>query len=722
MSAGPTRRVLLYADVNLNVIDGSSVWLVSMAQALAGAGCAVDVLLKAPSATDRLAGALAAAKGVRLQQPWTRPPRGRRVPEALTPAAAAARAGDLDAEGRYDAVVCRGMAACLAFAVAGRFEGRLWPYVTDAPQRSAAMTGEVRATLASIARSARRVFAQTEDARAFLEHHVPEAAGRVVLLPPMIPTGVPVAEPSSATADGPLRLVYAGKLARDWRTLEMCELPAQAAEVGVDVTVTMIGDKIHPESSRPGWASRMRQALEAPGVRWLGGMSREDTLAEVARHDVGLSWRASSLDASHELSTKVLEYAAAGVPPLLNRTAAHEDLLGVDYPLFVDDESVLDVLCTVARDRQVLATARARGTAVAGAFTIPAAAERLAEALASNDPITVGTSARRTRVLVASHDLKFAGDVVDLLERRTDVAVSFDHWTSLHQHDVGRSRELLADADVVLCEWAGPNAVWYSANVRPEQRLVVRLHAFELRGPWLPRIETAAVDAWVCVSDAYAQRARAVLDLDPTRVVVVPNTVDVTDLHRDKVPGAELRLGMVGFVPLLKRLDRALDVMERLAVADDRFTLHLRGRLPNEYPWEWRKPVVRAHYDQQLARLDRAPLRGRVTLEPFGADVASWLRKVGWVLSPSTQESFHLAPVEGMASGAVPVVWEREGAVEVFGSRWLHSDADAAARHVLDVVRGGRWHEESAAARGHAARYDAELHHAAWARVLGFSA
>lgn len=720
------RRVLLYADVDLNLIDGSSVWLVSMAQALALTASRVDVLLKAPVTTGRLSDALHALEGVTVHAPHARPARRRRGPDPaapLTPAQAATRMRELDADARYDVVVCRGLAACVAAVADGTFAGRLWPYLTEVPHTRAALSDELLGRLDAIARASRRVLAQTDDARGFLEHHVPSAAGKVVLLPPMIPAGVPTADPALRPDGGPLRLVYAGKLAAAWRTLEMCDLPRRAGERGVPVTVTIIGDKVHREPSVGGWAERMREALaSADGVAWLGGMSREEALAEVARHDVGLSWRAPALDASHELSTKVLEYAAAGVPPMLNRTAAHEALLGADYPLFVDDATVLDVLERAAGDPSLLARAREAASAAAEAYTVPRAAERLEAAFARTDR-TPAAVRQPVRVLVASHDLKFAGELVDHLERHDGVRLTFDHWRSLHEHDVARSRALLDDADVVLCEWAGPNAAWYSREKQPGQRLVVRLHMFELGGPWLPRIDTAALDALVCVSDHYAELSTAALGLDPARVVVVPNTVDVADLDRPKHSGARFHLAVVGVVPVRKRLDRALDLVAALRAADDRFALHIRGRLPNEYPWEWRKPVVRGHYDQQLARLSAEPaLAGAVALEPFGADVGSWLRRIGWVLSPSTAESFHLAPMEGMASGAVPVLWDRPGVAGIFGERWTHATTADAARWVADVAADPeRWAVESAAAQDWARRYDVGRVLRAWDEVLGLA-
>ena len=49
-----TLRALVYGDVNLNLIDGSAVWLTSTVECLARTGVEVTVLLKSRIETDRL--------------------------------------------------------------------------------------------------------------------------------------------------------------------------------------------------------------------------------------------------------------------------------------------------------------------------------------------------------------------------------------------------------------------------------------------------------------------------------------------------------------------------------------------------------------------------------------------------------------------------------------------------------------------------------------------
>ncbi|MFP3361566.1 group 1 glycosyl transferase, partial [Planococcus sp. SIMBA_143] len=78
------------------------------------------------------------------------------------------------------------------------------------------------------------------------------------------------------------------------------------------------------------------------------------------------------------------------------------------------------------------------------------------------------------------HDLKFLPQIMAQLEAAGH-RVIVDQWDGHDIHDEERSLRLLAEADVIFCEWALGNVKWYSHHKQDDQRLVVRLHAQELR-------------------------------------------------------------------------------------------------------------------------------------------------------------------------------------------------------------------------------------------------
>src|SRR5699024_5389319 len=129
----------------------------------------------------------------------------------------------------------------------------------------------------------------------------------------------------------------------------------------------------------------------------------------------------------------------------------------------------------------------------------------------------------------------------------------------------------------------------------------------------------------------------------PEKTVVIPNPVDVEALRLPKHSNAAHTLGLVGIVAQTKRLDRALDLLERLLLADPRYTLRIKGKQPADYPWMLDRPTEMAYYDLQYERIDALNARraNTVVFDGHGDDMDEWYRNIGIALSVSDFESFH---------------------------------------------------------------------------------
>jgi len=685
--AGSRPSALVYGDVDLNLLDGSAIWLQSVTQALVAAGCAVTLVLKAPVRTDRLIAPLRDVDAVTITSPHAAGLLPVPTDASLTVPQAVSVLAAVDAAHHHDLVVLRGRALVSAAAKDGAFDGRLWSYLTDVPQAVPAVTAKAAEDLTMIAKASRYLLCQTEELRCFLEGSVPAACGKSVLFPPVLPAENLHRDSERAVAPPgtPLKLVYTGKFAPRWNTLEMTQLPALLAARGVSAEVHMVGDKVHDDPRDSGYKRRMRAALgeigtpSMAGVIWHGGQPRAEAMRLAASCDIGLSWRHPELDASLELSTKVLEFGQLGLPVILNRTPMHEALLGEDYPLFAASlDDVADV-AAAALDPAIFALAAGRTSTAAASFALDRAADRLrsylSRAVASADSGSSGASGGAPlRVVIAGHDLKFFAPLIQYFGLQPDLEIRVDQWAALGEHDENVSRELAEWADVVICEWCGPNAVWYSRHKRRDARLLVHLHRFELYSHYPGQVKIGNVDQVICVSDHYAKLTREHTGWPGAKVISVPNPLDVSQLDRPKLDGARFHLGMIGIVPSRKRLDLALDVLEELRRDDDRYLLYVKSGMPWEHWWVWQNPAEREHYSTALRRVQRSPLlRDAVVFDDAGPDVAAWLRRIGFMLSTSDDESFHVAPAEGMASRAVPVIRDWPGADTIYDRRWIRA-------------------------------------------------
>ena len=453
--AGSRPSALVYGDVDMNLLDGSAIWLQSVTQALVAAGCAVTLVLKAPVRTDRLVAPLRGLPEVTIRSPHGEgllpglAEASLTVPQAVAVLAEVDKAGT----GQHDLVVLRGRALVSAAARDGAFDGRLWSYLTDVPQAVPAVTPKAAEDLTIIAKASRYLLCQTEELRCFLEGSIAAACGKSVLFPPVLPALDIHRDPERKVAPPgtPLKLVYTGKFAPRWNTLEMTSLPALLAARGVAAEVHMVGDKVHDDPRDPTYRKRMRGALgevgepAVPGVIWHGGQPRAEAMRLAAEGDIGLSWRHPDLDSSLELSTKVLEFGQLGLPVILNRTPMHEALLGADYPLFAATlDDVADAAAS-AGDPAVFDLAASRTSAAAASFALGKAAERLGTYLARAVPaaLPAGSAGRAPlRVVVAGHDLKFFNALLGHFRLHPDLEVRVDQWAALGEHDESRSREL----------------------------------------------------------------------------------------------------------------------------------------------------------------------------------------------------------------------------------------------------------------------------------------
>lgn len=687
-------KALVYADVNLNIVDGSSIWLTSIAQVMSNLFDEVHVQLKAAPQNDRLHGPLKSNAKVTLHMP---PTSAAEIAADQVGAVLAEVASKLNP----DVVLVRGINAANSAAQARGLYGKLWSYVTELPFPPEKISDNNLNRLTRIATRSKRMLAQTESARSYLESVVPAAAGKTVLMPPMVPDqafelGDGVRRTvTPGSGHSPLKIVYAGKLARDWKTLELLDLPRALASRGVHAELTVVGDKFNRDKADPTWLPRMQRAVEEAasdpnsGVRWIRGANRDESLAHIASADLGIGWRTPALDSGLELSTKALEYAACGVPPVLNRNSDHLERLGNGYPFLVSGDADADQLASVIEAglaKYDAALAACRGFASQHSMRkVTAHLEKhlIRAGVLGHSGIAVAEP-KRTKVLIASHDLKFMGELMDHLERSPDYELRVDRWSSLHVNDEAESAKLLKWADVVFCEWAGPNLKWYSQKKRQGTKLISRLHRFELDGPWLSDVDWSNVDEMVFVSELYRRMGIEQLGLSPTKARVITNTIDIADFDRPKLPNAQFNLGFVGMVPYHKRVDRAVLLLRELLSHDERYVLHVKSRMPWDYDYVWNDPTQRQLYLEFFQMLKSEPqLREHVVFHPFGADIASWHRMMGFTLSPSEVESFHMAPAEGMAARTIPIFWDRLGVDEIFGPKYAHSNAEPPVAKIL---------------------------------------
>jgi glycosyltransferase involved in cell wall biosynthesis len=708
-------RIALYAGVNMNLLDGSSVWLQSMAQMLTSLPeVEVTLLLRFPEERDVLTGPLHANPRIELIDPGAWPETSRR----LSPAEAVDALEALDADRHFDIVLLRGADVTEEACARSDFEGRLWIY-----HLSESRPGAEADQLRRVASCADRILCQTDAILALAEAAVPEQATKLTLLPPMIPAPAASDPVPGAERDEPLKLIYAGKFAPEYEFIEMLETFKRLRRSHPDAELHLVGDKIHNPRDDPTFKPQAEEALaETENVVWHGGVGRERVAELLREADVALSVRHPMMSRSKELSTKVLEYGAAGCAVVLNRTPLYEELLGADYPLFASGpDDALAALKLVWENREVRELAADRCAAASGAFTFERVAANLEPYLKRPTP-RISVAAPSARLVIAGHDFKFLSGIPDRA-LALGAEIRDDVWTGHNKHDAAASEELLEWADVVFCEWCLGNAVWYSQNVREHQHLAIRYHRVERTTDYPAAVDIDRVSRVVFVGPHLLEEAEERYSWPREKLRLIPNAVDTRALRREKLPGSAFNLGMIGFVPAIKRIDRAIDILELLRARDRRFRLIVKGKPPWAFPWMRQRDEERHMFQEAFRRIETAPLlRGAVTFEEHGPNIPAFLRKVGLIVSTSDYEGHQVGVAEGMASGCVPVILDRPGARQQYDGAWVHDSADAAAASILRLAETGGFEAEQRRASEFAERWSLERIMPLWDEALRLSA
>lgn len=691
-------KFIVYAAVDLNLIDGSSTWLTAVSDVLSrNPDNRVCVPLRTDLQNRRLVGTLDGRANVTLVNPFA--PDGELLPTdyprpakpRLSPEEAEARILEIDRKFQADFIITRDEITSERIALNPVLTGRHVAYMTNLH----GCEGERADRIRRIVAGSRTILCQTHLVAADLKAIVPDIPdSKIILLPPIVPD-VNDFQPRQAASRNPT-LVYAGKFSPSYYSIETLSAFSNIRASNPLARFMVLGDKFHNHPPVDDFEQRVRAGLDGSGVDWLGAASREMVQQRLQQADIGASWRDAEMARSPEISTKVLEYASAGLPILLRRGALYEDLFGHDYAGFVETaDDFVRAFNRLSSDAGLYSETSSISVHNARQFSMDAVSARLNAAFRSQ--MQSGTSpsreistpmAKKKRLVIAGHKLNFVEPLIDYFRSTNQYEIELDEWKNHTVHDEARSRELVDWADAIFCEWCLGNAVWYSNNKRADQKLVVRLHAQEMGLAYKNEMNWERVDSLISISP----QNHGILLKDHAayrdKISLIFNCFPTTDFHRPKAEDARFNLGLVGFVPKIKRADLAVDLLKRLKAHDDRFHLFILGKQPEEYAWMLKREDEMRWYADVRESIKREGFEQSVTFDPFTDDPAAWYAKIGFLLSVSDHEGSHQAVAEGMASGARPIMRDWFGADMLYPPEHVFENMDAATEMVLDLLEG----------------------------------
>lgn len=391
-----TGRYCLYSPADLNLVTGSSIWVQAVAETLHVDEDAEIVLpLRSPERRRLITDQLRRLPRVTLVDPRRQEPYV--TPSGLNTTQALDLIEALDREAPFDAIILRSFQYCLAAIDRPQLRDKLWSTYILEPERDLSDPVYVR-NLTRISDASRYVVVQSEGMRSLLEGAVPMARGKTVILPPAVPPEGS-AEAPAALAPPAHRMAYAGKFHPFYPVPVMIDAFTTLRAEFPDLEFHVLGDQITRSPGLEDWADDLERRLATTeGIVWHGAVARDDVIRILNEGGVALNlwdYRHGSRMNDLVVSTKLLDYCLAGVPVILNRTAAQEQILGSDYPLFVRGaDEVLSRIRAVLSDPDLHRSVAKRCRAAIAPFRYPAVYAGLAPYLGDRAAAAAHLAAR----------------------------------------------------------------------------------------------------------------------------------------------------------------------------------------------------------------------------------------------------------------------------------------------------------------------------------------
>ena len=325
--------IILSAHMDLNLIDGSSIWYVSMASMLALTGAHVVCPISSNALYSPIVQPLIDNPNVTLITPEMM--EMKKFGRKLSLEQYIRIVNDISRwYGESNIIVARGFELIQELTEMSK-NVVVWAYLTDyythEEDGKSVIRPNTNTLIKRVIQQNGRILSQTTLIAEELAKLGNIERKEIIPLPPMIPTFKSREIKKSSTET--INIVYAGKIAPLWGVEPLLDL------LDDKFMAVVIGDKIHRGPAHDSmFQSRLQKKIEfSDCVVWIPRLPREQVLDHLSQANLAWCARDPYFESqTRELSTKILEAILTGTPPIVTRSKLHEELLGKDWPFMLE--------------------------------------------------------------------------------------------------------------------------------------------------------------------------------------------------------------------------------------------------------------------------------------------------------------------------------------------------------------------------------------------------
>ena len=677
---------ILYGDIDLSVVDGSSVWMSSMINILSRQGNLL-VLCKNNISNTIITSNIENKQSINFLEPKHLGLETSINENNVEPILRLIDGFLPNTKYLY----VRGLNAAYNLVKTRHFKYRIAAYLTDfysLEDNKLVISEEKTMKLKTVSKQISLLLYQTDE----ILNNIIKAtgySGKSAYLPPTLPPNINELKSSFRdNSKGQIKIGYAGKISPLWGVLELIEWTNELKKENFNIELTIIANKISdPVGNSREFRSKILYLFKINNIKHFTGFNRSQSIEKMQEMDYVWCYRPRKLEAvTLEVSTKLIEMASLGAQCICYPNKINKNLLGDTYNLFIKDKDDLRKILLSNNDKKhsINNTLLEKLNHIHSINTVAANIKEIS--------VTKKLTTAK-KIAFAGEDYKFIDAYISRLKSQGH-HVLIDSWAWGEAININLTKEIYKESDILFCEWGLANAVWYSNNNPDKKPLYIRIHAQEVKEKARKfgyKINTENVTKFIFVSDNVRKKAISLFNWPLEKTIIIPNYIlDDEYTQKEVTSSEEINLGMVGIVPQLKRLDRAINTLETLLTKGLNAKLYIKGHRPEDLPFMHAPGRIKelSYYFNLYKKINENPqLSKNVIFEPWGNDVALWYQKIDYIISSSDSESFHYALADGVLSGSIPIIWPWESSDVIYKNEWVVKDNHEAVQKILAIAR-----------------------------------
>ncbi len=290
----------------------------------------------------------------------------------------------------------------------------------------------------------------------------------------------------------------------------------------------------------------------------------------------------------------------------------------------------------------------------------------------------------KPRLVIAGYDLKFISSAIPSLQDFFQIRI--DPWKGHVVHDEKHSMECLKWADIIFCEWMLGNAVWYSQRVSESQKLIIRMHRFELTTKWYKEIDFSKVNRVIAVSLYFFEKLLEYSEIPREMAYLMPNYLDTLNYKSSNSNNKLFNIGIIGILPSRKGYYETLQIINELVEHDKRYRLYVYGKMPEDLSWVKNNQSEMAYYNKCDEFIHENNLHNHVIFKGW-VNIKEDIKDIGFVLSTSESdeipESFHIAPSDAFSAGNQGLLLDWNGVEYIYPKKYIFDSVEKIVYHIL---------------------------------------